>query len=312
MPCFVYDLPRLLWLREAERLLAEHGQPALTVLAPPDNAPHRLAVLAASFNPLTRGHVVLAEAARRAGADAVLLLLPLRAIDKEAVTRAASMDRALTLLQWAAKRDSVGVALVNRGLFVEQAALLAADYPTSEIVFVVGHDKIVQIFDPRYYDERDAALEALFGLASCAVAPRQGQGAAALRQLLEAEENRRFAARVTPLPLGADVDTLSSTAVREAARIGQHYDALVPAETAELLRETLPYSPPRTLPDGESIDPYGLRLALVEAAAANRLPTDADFAALCRTARAETPQGQRLRAWLASERKRTSFPAVGA
>src|SRR5579884_906226 len=116
MRTFVYDLPRLLWLREAEQLLAEQSGPALRVLAPPAPAPHRLAVLAASFNPLTRGHVALAEAARRAGADGVLLLLPLRAVDKEGVTRAAPMDRALTLLEWAAKRESIGVALVNRGL----------------------------------------------------------------------------------------------------------------------------------------------------------------------------------------------------
>jgi hypothetical protein len=104
---------------------------------------------------------------------------------------------------------------------------------------------------------------------------------------------------VTPLVLEADVDALSSTTVREAARAGQPWQALVPTETAVFLREALPYSAPVSLPDGEDVDAYGLRLALIDAAAAGRLGPGADFAALCHQARAATPEGKRLRAWLA-------------
>lgn len=295
---FVYDIRRLLWLREIEQSLSQHSEPALALLTPPIDAPRRLAVLCGSFNPLTLGHVALVDAARQIGADAALLLLPLRAVDKEAVTRAAPVDRALTLLEWPATQDTAGVALANRGLYVEQAALLAARYPGAEIVFVVGHDKIVQVFDPRYYTERDRALAALFERAAFAVAPRQGHGETALRELLEADENRPYAPRVAPLTLAAGVDALSSSAVRDAARMGRPYEHLVPAATAELLRETLPYSPPYTLSDGEEIDPYGLRLALLDAAASGRLAPDADFTTLCRESRAPTPEGKRLRAWL--------------
>jgi hypothetical protein len=195
------------------------------------------------------------------------------------------------------------VALVNRGLYLEQAALLAAQYPSSAITFLVGYDKVEQIFDPRYYTDRDAALEALFGLATLRVAPRQGRGTDALDALLQKEENRRFAANVKLLRLEADVDALSSTTVREAARAGDPdraaRDRLVPVETAVFLREVLPYSAPVPLPDGEEFDAYGLRLALIDAAAAGRLGPGTDFAALCHEARAATPEGKRLRAWLA-------------
>jgi nicotinamide-nucleotide adenylyltransferase len=344
-PAFLYDLPRLLWLRKVEQQLQRQSEPALHVLRPlspgtphpPAPSPSRgegeqrtsplprtgrgaekeastsafgggegafnsIAVLSGSFNPLTRGHEALITTARREGTDAVLIVQPVRAIDKEGVARAALVDRALVLLQWAARHEGVGLALVNRGLYLEQAALLAAPYPSSALTFLVGYDKVEQIFDARYYADRDAALEALFRLATLRVAPRQGRGHDALDALLQRQENRRFAAHVTPLLLEADVDALSSTSVREAARAGDPWETLVPVETAVFLRETLPYSAPVHLPDGEEIDAYGLRLALIEAAATGRLSTGADFAALCRDARAATPEGQRLRAWLAQDR----------
>ena len=319
-PAFLYDLPRLLQLRAVEQQLQRRPDPALHMLRPlprGSDTPHlpipsplegggavtTIAVLPGSFNPLTRGHEALVAAAWREDVDAVLLVLPVRAIDKEGVTRAALVDRALVLLLWAARHGGTGVALVNRGLYLEQAALLAAQYPSSAITFLVGYDKVEQIFDPRYYTDRDAALEALFGLATLRVAPRQGRGHDALDALLQREENRRFAAHVTPLALEADVEALSSTTVREAARVGQSWQALVPVETALFLREALPYSAPVHLPDGEEIDVYGLRLALIDAAAAGRLDPGADLAALCHQARAATPEGKRLRASLAGEER---------
>ena len=298
-PACFYDLPRLLWLRAVAQQLQHQSEPALHVLRPLTQTPATIAVLSGSFNPFTCGHEALVTTAQREGVGAVLLVLPVRAIDKEGVARAALVDRALVLLQWAARYEGAAVALVNRGLYLEQAALLAAQYPSSAITFLVGYDKVEQIFDPRYYTDRDAALEALFGLATLRVAPRQGRGKDALDALLQREENRRFAAHVTPLMLEADVDALSSTTVREAARAGQPWQALVPVETAVFLREALPYSAPVHLPDGEEIDAYGLRLALIDAAAAGRLGPGADVPALCQEACAATPEGKRLRAWLA-------------
>jgi hypothetical protein len=181
---------------------------------------------------------------------------------------------------------------------VEQAALLAAQYPGGELTFLTGHDKIVQIFDPRYYAERVAALGELFRLASVRVAPRAGRSTGALHALLAEPQNRPFAAAVSALALGEDVDALSSTLVREAVGAGEPWEDMVPAETALFMREALPYMPPMRLPDGEEIDAYGLRLALIEAVAAGRLDP-IDFMELCRAARETTPEGRRLRARLA-------------
>jgi nicotinic acid mononucleotide adenylyltransferase len=300
---FLYDLPRLMWLRAVEQQLQRQSEAALHVLRPLTQDPATIAVLSGSFNPFTCGHEALVTAAQREGVGAVLLVLPVRAIDKEGVARAALVDRALVLLRWAARHGGASVALVNRGLYLDQATLLAAQYPSSAITFLVGYDKVEQIFDPRYYTDRDAALEALFGLATLRVAPRQGRGHDALDALLRREENRRFAARVTPLLLEADVDALSSTTVREAARAGQPWQALVPVETAVFLREALPYSAPVHLSDGDEIDIYGLRLALIDAAVAGWLGPGADLAALCHQARAATPEGKRLRAWLAGDER---------
>ena len=297
---FVYDLSRLLKLRQTIERLSQEATPTLHLLKPlPANA-RRVGVLAGSFNPLTRGHEALVIAARRHGLDAVLLLLPVRAVDKETVTRASTVDRALVARQWALRQHDAGVVLVNRGLYVEQAEVLKTAHPNWTITFLLGYDKIVQIVDPRYYADREAALEALFGLASCAVAPRQGHGPDALRALLDRAENRRFAAGVAPLEVAADVDALSSTVVREAARDGQPYEHLVPAETAAFLHEAQPYNLPLVSPDGAAIDVYGLRLALIEAAAAGHLEPGADFARLCRVAREATTEGRQLRAWLSA------------
>jgi len=305
MTDFVYDLPRILRLRALERDLARRPDARLQPLAPLPERPAAIGVLSGSFNPLTHGHEALAAAAQREGLDAVLLLLPLRAVDKERVSRASALDRALVLTAWAERHPGVGVATVNRGLYVEHAHLLAASYAASRVVFLVGHDKIVQIFDPRYYADRDAALRDLFGYSTLRVAPRQDQGHAALRALLDRAENRGYAPGVTGLAVGTDVAALSSTVVREAARSGTPWEDLAPPEAVRFVQEARPYAPPVRGSDGAEIDAYALRLALIEAIADGHAgfppdPNPDTFAALCHTARSDTPEGLRLRARLAT------------
>ena len=100
-----------------------------------------------------------------------------RTIDKERAEGALLEDRLLVLKLEARARRDWAVALVNRGLYVDQAELFRGALPgLRDLTFLVGFDKIVQIFDPRYYDDREAALGRLFGLASFAVAPRAGSG----------------------------------------------------------------------------------------------------------------------------------------
>lgn len=225
----------------------------------------QVGVLSGSFDPLTRAHTALAAAALRHGAlDSLLFLLSVHTVDKEDRAVAALPDRALVLLRHTARRPRCGVAVCNRGLYVEQAEALAARLapgqppePRGAIVapgqaseeapalwFVVGYDKIVQIFDPRYYADREAALRALFARAGLLVAPRGAAGPEALAALLARPENAPYRDRVRPLPLPAGYRALSATAVRTALARGEDARALLAPAAAAFVAATGCYVDP--------------------------------------------------------------------
>jgi nicotinic acid mononucleotide adenylyltransferase len=286
------------------------GRPATGAPPPPiAGPPRRLAVLAGSFNPLTWAHSELARLALAAGTvDSVAYALSVRIVDKERITGAALEDRALALALHAAGSPGQWLLLLNRGLYVDQAAALRQSLPQLErLAFIVGYDKLLQIFDPRYYDDREAALERLFSLASLLVAPRDGQGRAAIEALLARSENRRFAAAVGWLPLAAAYTRLSSTRIRQEVVSGAPVEA-VPVATRALLAATHVYAPPRRLSDGELIDDYALRLRLLAVLAATRpwAERSADLPRLLRRAWQAGRRGRALRAWL------TAPPTDGA
>ena len=297
------DLRR--WLRLHDRLtgLDPAGPPAVCALPAGWTAPARLGVLAGSFNPLTLAHTALArQALAHGGLDAVAFALSVRTVDKEQVTGAALEDRVLALELYAARRPGHAVLLLNRGLYVDQAAALRAAYPAlRELAFVVGYDKVMQIFDPRYYDDRDAALSRLFELATLLVAPRSGRGRAELDALLARPENRPFAGAVRWLPLDDAYTRLSATAVRDGAAGTERVEG-VPPETRAFMRATDVYAPPRRLHDGEVVDIYGVRLALLRVLAGTRPWADrgADLGRLLRLARRPGRRGREFRTWLAS------------
>ncbi len=167
----------------------------------------------------------------------------------------------------------IGVVATNRGLYVDQADALRrlalgggrgagpqAGWPGGgRIDFVTGHDKIVQILDPRYYDDREAALRRLFGQAAFLVAPRDEHSSADLAALLSRPQNAPYAGRVRPLPLDPRLARLSSTAVRAAALRGEGLRELVPQTVERFLGATGAY----TAPDGEGA--YGRRAAALDA-----------------------------------------------
>jgi nicotinamide-nucleotide adenylyltransferase len=174
-PVEIAHLNRLLALHDAVATL-ELGAPPTIRLVPPEVAlgPRRVGILCGSFNPLTLAHTELAEEALAAFAlDTVFFTLAKVTVDKEQVTGMSLEDRLLLLSFFAERDERMGVALVNRGLYFEQAqafrALLGKEVA---LYFLVGMDKLLQIFDPRYYHDRDAALEQLFAMASLIVANR--------------------------------------------------------------------------------------------------------------------------------------------
>jgi nicotinic acid mononucleotide adenylyltransferase len=276
-----HDLNRLVEHGQALQRLDAVGDGELRQLA--GNLPEhgmRLGLLAGSFNPPTIAHQSLALAGLTAGRlDKVWYTLSIHTVGKEMVTGAALDDRLLLLDLLVETDPRLGVLLINRGLFVDQAKLVHAAYPTlADLVFLVGFDKIVQIFDPRYYDDRDAELDQLFALATFLVAPRGDDDAADLAELLGRPENRRFTGAIRPLDLPSDVREVASSHVRVGLAAGGETDETVPPEVSAFIEETGLY-----VDEGR----YARRRALVdEAVAAAAADPVADL----------TPYRERLRA----------------
>jgi len=265
-------------------------------------------LLAGSFNPLTTAHVALAETARStAGLDTLVWTCALVTVDKERVTRATLADRLAQLLAYVRGAPGSALMLVNRGLYVDQALLthrLAA--APVEIVIIIGFDKVVQILDPRYYTDRDAALRELFAAARLLVAPRGRDGPEHLGALLERSENRRYATHIAYLDVPPAFAGDSSTEARRLAASGATGVAalhdLLPPEGFALAFETSAYATPGS---GGRGDAYAWRerwlCALADASPEETrdLPPLHLLVAACLDG---GPRGEAVRRWLRGER----------
>jgi nicotinamide-nucleotide adenylyltransferase len=205
----------------------------------------RVVALAGSFNPPHLAHVALLLAAQqKTQADASLFVLSVRTVDKEQVSGILLEDRLWLLCRLTADLPGGAVMVTNRGLYVEQAAALRHLCPKLEdLVFVTGYDKIVQIFDPRYYRDRDSALDTLFASARFLVAPREGHGQADLESLLSRPENAHYATRVDSLAIDGSLAHVSSTQLRASTGGAEVAPEAVPPVVAAFIRQSRCYAP---------------------------------------------------------------------
>jgi nicotinamide-nucleotide adenylyltransferase len=259
-----------------------------------------------TFNPLTLAHIALVRSAGRlAGAHHHMLwLLAVASIEKESVARATLVDRLAHLLAYVRAEPDSSVMVVNRGLYVEQVALLRSQLLTSsELVVLVGFDKIVQIFDPHYYQDRRAALDKLLSQARFVVAPRGPATSAELDALMSRPENQPYRGGVGYLPVASRYREDSATVARRlACRPGVSKSALgylLPPEGVALALRTGAYTAPANddLQDAyfwrrKWIAALGQLVSAIPAGDGAHLP---DMDALCRAAMAEDERGQRLR-----------------
>lgn len=271
----------------------------------------RIGLLATSMNPLTYAHVAMAESARHhARLDALYWVANLVTVDKEQVARASLVDR---LLEGRAYASAVGdgLLLFAGGLYVEQARAAHALLPgVEQIALIVGFDKAPQIFDPRYYADRDAALDELFAEAELVVAPRAGKSEADLRALLARPENQRYAGRIHYTTLPARYATDSSTEARElaatamgAAERERRLRALLTPEGLALTLITRAYDPPRAATATDLGDAYSARQTLLAALsdiAPDDLASAPPLSRLTALAADPGPAGAALRAWVAA------------
>jgi nicotinic acid mononucleotide adenylyltransferase len=224
-----------------------------------------IVVFAGSFNPPTIAHLALLKQAQkfmRAQGEQPFHLYAAfskRTVDKEGVERPLLLDRILLLQTLLRRRlPHVGILLFNRGLYVEQAEAIRASFPrVRRIFFLMGFDKLEQILDPRYYEDRDAALEALFRQAELLVAPRGSAHEQEFDELLYRPENRRFARFIHALPFDPLYKDISSTQFRQNSRA---YAQDVPQEVRQFMRETRAYLPPVRRADGSMLDVYASRV----------------------------------------------------
>jgi nicotinate-nucleotide adenylyltransferase len=212
----------------------EPGPPRIEVLWPfAPGTPRRVGLVSGSFDPMTVAHAALADALR-GSADLVLFVYSPRTLPKETGPGGepgqpllSPRDRVASLLAYARGRPGLGVALSSHGLYADQAEATSLVFPGAEIVFGMGSDKLAQLADPSWYEDRDAALLRLFSLARVTYAVRRGQDeqlAAALGGL------SRWADRIQALSLPFEVSDLASRAVREEVARGRDVGALVPWE----------------------------------------------------------------------------------
>jgi nicotinic acid mononucleotide adenylyltransferase len=283
----MYISPHILpHLKKIQHLLNQlHPQAASQALMVPGSPVPRgnIIVFTGSFNPPTIAHLALLKQAQMFACELqtqhgyqpfhLYAAFSKRTVDKEGVERPLLLDRVMLLQTLLHRRlPQVGMLLFNRGLYVEQAEAIHASFPhVRRIYFLMGFDKVEQIFDPRYYADRDAALEALFRQAELCVAPRSvahegGQGLApkhaptaplSLPELLDQPQNQRFARFIHALPFDPLYKDISSTHIRQNGAVDTRD---VPQEVRQFMRETRAYSPSVRRADGSMVDVYEARM----------------------------------------------------
>ena len=238
-------------------------------LIPGSPQPHGdVIVLPGSFNPPTSAHLALLKTAhdyirQQRSSLHLYAAFTIHTVDKETVERPLLLDRVLLLQKLLRRLPHTGILLINRGLYVEQAEGIRRSFPSvRQIFFLMGYDKIVQIFDPRYYEDRDAALARLFSLAQVLVVPRGDADEQDVQALLQQPQNQQFARFVRVLPFNTLYRNVSSTRVRQHVPVARQD---IPREVKAFMRQTQAYAPPIRSHDGSQIDYYAQRMDTLKA-----------------------------------------------
>lgn len=287
-----FDLASVFFLRELIESVDPEGEPAICSLTPV-RACRSVAVLPGSFNPPTAAHLLLAERALAEGYDCVIFTLA-RTIVGKPQSGLIPEDRLMAMR--AACGSNFAVAVTSHGLYADQAEAIAAGFGDAEIAFLVGSDKVLQIFEDRWYPDRELALQRLFSRARLVVAPRGDQGER-LREVLGAPGNVGWSDRVEILQLHPAVSDMSSTRVRGLLRSGAEPNGLVPADVARMLHEIRAFAPPIII-ESEEVDAYAIRAKLIDLLWSSR-GHDAervDLRSLTAMATSPGPRGRALRA----------------
>jgi len=200
--------------------------------------PGTLLCLSASFNPITVAHVrLIEEAGRVAQPNEVLLVLACANVDK--TVEGFPLPRRLSILsRFAETRPAYSIAAVSHGRFVDKARAILPHYPRgTRLVFIVGLDTLVRLFDPKYYDDRDTALATLFATCEFIAANRAPEPVAAVAAFLRRPEVAPFAPAIRPIQLPTDIAAISATELRMRLGRGEPVNQFAPPEILPLLQK---------------------------------------------------------------------------
>ncbi len=218
-------------------------------------------VFPSSFNPVTRGHMAMLQRAAQIKAfEEMLLVLDTQAMDKE-IFGATLVDRLLMLQLLFEDHPRFSVGVSNRGLFLTKAQILMELYPRgTDMTFIVGYDTLARVFDPKYYEDREGALDRLFACCTFMVANRGDYGRKAVQQLTASAENRRFQHKVHFFEIPNHLAQISSTQVRHRVMKGKSLVGLVPQQVREFIAKVKLYQPNTEIGSGgQRVNLYDLR-----------------------------------------------------
>lgn len=208
-------------------MLSQHHPSATT---PP---PRSVLVLDSSFNPPTRAHLALLEAAESAlHPDATLLLLAIRNADKGQVN-AQDVERRVAMMRALGGDGQRLIGLTNASRFVDKSDALVCHPPWASpspphFHFIMGADTVQRFFDPKYYPPGLQVSEVLapFFQRAAIVAAERG---------VTSKTTAHPIHWLSPLP--ADIAAISSTTARQALLDGDGEKArqLLPPTVFDLI-----------------------------------------------------------------------------
>jgi len=186
-----------------------------------------VALLAGSFDPITAAHAAMADAAL-GRAELVVLLYSARTLPKEPGAPPSmldELDRLALLDRFVSSRPRLAVGACSHGLLAEQVEAAAERFPGAPLWVVLGSDKLLQLFDRGWYEDRDAVLDSMFARARLLYAVREADEAAVATAL---EANARWRGFVERLDVPPEIASISSRLVRERRRRGEDVSGLLP------------------------------------------------------------------------------------
>jgi nicotinic acid mononucleotide adenylyltransferase len=176
--------------------------------------PHRVGILAGSFNPPTVAHLHLLEAARPR-VDELLCVLPRRFPHK--AYHGASLDERIALLSHSGLGVDFSIGVADGGLLADIAAECRAAYEVPvRLFFLCGRDAAERIVEWDY--GRPGVIEEMLERFELLVAPRGGHYQAP----------GHLSHRIHRLPISDRFDSVSSTELRDRIAGGLPWEELTP------------------------------------------------------------------------------------